>query len=119
MTTPASASGPRRILIFSLVYYPRFVAGAEVAIKEITDRILPAEIEFDMVTLRLDPSLPKFERIGNVNVHRVGWTSKRKNSPDSLSRFLHLNKYLFLLTGYWKATGLARARKYHAIWSLM
>src|SRR3989344_1140194 len=29
----------KRILIFSLVYYPKFVGGAEVAIKEITDRI--------------------------------------------------------------------------------
>ncbi|MCX6719204.1 MAG: glycosyltransferase family 4 protein [Candidatus Taylorbacteria bacterium] len=62
----------RHILIFSLGYYPRFVAGAEVAIKEITDRISPQEIEFDMVTFRYDRQLPRFEMIGNVNVYRVG-----------------------------------------------
>ena len=82
----------KRILIFSLVYYPRFVGGAEVAIKEITDRISPEEVEFDMVTLRLEPNLPKFETIGNVNVYRVGWTSSKNNSPESLSWHLGLNK---------------------------
>ena len=39
----------KRILIFSLAYYP-LVAGAEVAIKEITDRM--PDTDFDMVTLR-------------------------------------------------------------------
>ncbi|MCG2695311.1 hypothetical protein L6261_04530, partial [Candidatus Parcubacteria bacterium] len=65
----------KKILIFSTVYYP-FVGGAEVAIKEITDRI--GDIEFDMVTLRFDKNLPKFEKIGNVNVYRIGFVS---NSP--------------------------------------
>jgi glycosyltransferase involved in cell wall biosynthesis len=111
---------PRRILIFSLVYYPSFIGGAEVAIKEITDRISPSEVEFDMVTLRMDPSLPKYEKIGNINVHRVGWTAKKGfSSSDPLPWYLHLNKYAFLLTGFLKAARLDRIRHYEAIWSLM
>jgi len=109
----------RRILIFSLVYYPRFIGGAEVAIKEITDRISPEEIEFDMVTLRIDSSLPKFERVGNVNVHRVGWASKQKAPSDPLPWYLHLNKYAMMMTGYLKAASLFRKNKYDAIWSMM
>ncbi len=113
------ADKPRRILIFSLVYYPRFIGGAEVAVKEITDRISEKEIEFDMVTLQLDARLPKFERIGNVNVYRVGWAGNQKTSADSLSWYLHLNKYAYLVTGFFKALSLQSVRKYDATWSLM
>jgi glycosyltransferase involved in cell wall biosynthesis len=109
----------RRILIFSFAYYPRFVGGAEVAVKEITDRISPTEIEFDMVTLRLDSRLPAFERIGNVNIYRVGYSVRHEFSTDSLPWYLNLNKYLFLITGPLKALSLNRTRKYDAIWSLM
>lgn len=109
----------KRILIFSLVYYPRFIGGAEVAIKEITDRISPEDIEFDMVTLRLDSNLPRFERIGNVNIYRVGWSSVQKTSSDSLPWYLHLNKYLLLFTGFLKASALHKKNKYNATWSLM
>jgi len=59
----------KRILIFSVTYYP-FVGGAEIAWKEITDRI--HDFEFDMVTPQFDRSLPKMERIGSINVYRVG-----------------------------------------------
>src|SRR3989344_2261132 len=110
---------PRRILIFSFAYYPRFVGGAEVAVKEITDRIPPEKIEFDLISLRLDKSLPRRERIGNVNVYRVGWTSSRRFSTDSLPWYLHLNKYAYLLTGLVEALKLHRFRRYDAIWSLM
>jgi len=100
----------RRILIFSLVYYPRFIGGAEIAIKEITDRISPDDIEFDMITLRLDSRLPKEERIGNVNVYRVGWAGKQRNTSDSLAWYLHLNKYALVVIGYLKALSLARKK---------
>ncbi|MFA6404783.1 MAG: glycosyltransferase family 4 protein [Candidatus Paceibacterota bacterium] len=109
----------RKILIFSLVYYPRYIGGAEIAIKEITDRISTDDVQFDMVTLHLDSSLPKFERIGNVDIYRVGWTGKQKTSSDSLHWYLDLNKYAFLITGFLKAVSLHRKKKYDAIWSLM
>lgn len=109
----------KRILIFSLVYYPNFIGGAEVAIKEITDR-LHGDFEFDMVTLRLDAHLPSIERIGNVTLYRVGWTGgDKKVSPDSLPKSLHFNKYAMLLTGLWKAIQLHRKHKYVIIWSMM
>lgn len=109
----------KRVLIFSFAYYPRFVGGAEVAIKEATDRISANDIAFDLVTLRLDSRLPKIEKIGNVTVYRVGWTTKHQFSTDSLPWYLHLNKYFFLITGLLKALSLHRKRKYDAIWSLM
>jgi len=114
------ATMPRRILIFSLVYYPQFVGGAEVAIKEITDRIPPDEVEFHMVTLRLDSRLPRFEKIGNVNIYRVGWsgTLSKTNNPR-LPWYISLNKYAYLFTGFLKALSLHKKYKYSAIWSLM
>lgn len=64
----------KKVLIFSTAYYP-FVAGAEVAIKEITDRI--SEFQFDLITARLDSKVSKGpERVGNVNVYRVGFGLK-------------------------------------------
>lgn len=59
----------KRILIFSTAYFP-LVGGAEVAVKEITDRL--PEFTFVMLTARLDAKLPAHERIGNVEVHRIG-----------------------------------------------
>jgi len=109
----------KRILIFSLVYYPRFIGGAEVAIKEITDRLSPEEYEFDMVTLRLDKRLPKVEKIGNVTIYRVGFAGNVKSSADSLKFPWQLNKYLLALTGYRKAAELHTKHHYDAIWSMM
>ena len=37
----------RKILVYSTAYYP-FVAGAEIAVKEITDR-LGSEYDFDLI----------------------------------------------------------------------
>ena len=109
----------KRILIFSLAYYPDVVGGAEVALKEITDRIAPEEIEFDMVTLRFDSTLPKFERIGNVNVYRIGFTAKHPQIGD-LSRFpLSFNKYLFPFVGFLKAHSLHRKNPYDGTWAMM
>src|SRR3989344_4978616 len=109
----------KKVLIFSLAYYPDVVGGAEVAIKEITDRIGTEDIVFDMVTLRFDSTLPKFERIGNVNVYRVGFTTKHPQIGD-LSRFpLSLNKYLFPFIGFLKARSLYKKNHYDGIWSMM
>ncbi len=109
----------KRVLIFSLTYYPRFVGGAEVALKEITDRISPEEIEFHMVTLRLDSELPEEEKIGNVIVHRIGLTWKAPTIAD-------LQKFPLKLTKYWYQFSAARAaeklhQQYHfdGIWAMM
>ncbi len=57
-----------KILIFSLAYFPE-VGGAEIAIKEITDRL--PDTECHLIALRFSDA-PQEERVGKVVVHRVG-----------------------------------------------
>jgi len=109
----------KRILIFSTVYYPRFVGGAEVAIKNITDRMNDDEVEFDMVTLRFDKNLAKEEKIDKVNIYRVGFTSKNPSMTDLVCYPLKLNKLLFPFIGFLKACQLHKKRNYDATWAMM
>ena len=105
-----------KILIFSLVYYPRFVGGAEVAVKEITDRLGPDAFSaeggpvfgWDMVTLRSHGELAT-ERMGNIAVHRVG---------VPLLPFW-VNKLLFPFLACCRGRKLHRRARYDAIWSIM
>lgn len=109
----------KKVLIFSLNYYPHFIGGAEVAIKEITDRIPEEEIEFHMVTLRMDRTLPKEERIGNVTVHRIGPAVPNPTIAD-LKRFpLHYNKHLYQFLAAWEANRLHRKERFDGIWAMM
>lgn len=108
----------KRILIFSLTYHP-FIGGAEIAIKEATDRISPERYSFDMITLRFDSRLPKFERVGNIDVFRIGFT-KRDPSMGDLKRFpLVLNKYLYPFMAFGAAIVLHRRKPYDAVMSVM
>lgn len=109
----------KNVLIFSLNYYPRFIGGAEVAIKEITDRIDPEEITFHMVTLRFDSDLPREERIGNVIVHRIGPTVKKPSIGDLKKFPLHYNKYFYQLLAAHAAERLHRAYHFDGIWAMM
>lgn len=95
----------KKILIFSTAYYP-FVGGAEVAIKEITDRI-GGEYEFDLITAKLDTSLPVEEKIGNVNVYRVG------SGKSSLDKILLPFRGLFLVNK------LSKENNYYCFWAMM
>jgi glycosyltransferase involved in cell wall biosynthesis len=97
----------KRILIFSLAYYPSFVSGAEAAIKEITDRIDPADIEFHLVTLLFEPAASRKERIGNVTVYRVGLGGA------------FLSKALFVPLAALKARSLDRTLHFDALWAMM
>ncbi|HEY4475541.1 MAG TPA: hypothetical protein VJB92_02350, partial [Candidatus Paceibacterota bacterium] len=58
-----------RIAIFSLAYLP-FVGGAEIAVKEITDR-LPSH-DFFCFTYKFEDSWNDKEKINRVNVLRLG-----------------------------------------------
>ena len=109
----------KKVLIFSLSYYPRFVGGAEMAIKEITDRIDPKETEFHMITLRFDSTLPKVERVGRVLVHRIGFARPHPSIEDLSWYPLRLNKHLFQFWAAWHALSLHRAYHYDAIWAMM
>lgn len=92
----------KKILIYSLAYHP-FVGGAEVAVREITNRI--SDIEFHMLTLNLDGNQKKYEKIGNVHVYRICSGN--------------IGKYLFPFFSLLKALSLNRKIKFDAMWSIM
>ena len=97
----------KKILIFSLSYYPN-VGGAEVAIKEITDRIVPTDITFHLICNRYDSTVPKVEKKGNVLVHRVGFCS-----------FSYVGKILFVPLAAMKAFALHRTHRFDGLWAMM
>ncbi len=90
-----------RILIFTTAYLP-FVGGAELAIKEITDRLSPVEFSFDLITLNLDGKQKKEERVGNVRVTR-----------------LSCPKILFPFAAFMRASNVHRKEPYTHVWSVM
>jgi len=109
----------KRALIFSLAY-PPFIGGAELAVKEITDRIAPEEYSFDMITLRFDSNLPRVEKIGNVTVHRIGFSTAGAKISDRAMPFVcKVAKALFPVTAFCKALSLNRANRYDLIWALL
>lgn len=109
----------KKVLIFSLDYYPGEVGGAEVAIKEITDRISPEEIEFHLLTLHYDSNMQKEEQIGNVHVHRIGFGKPNPTIAERRQFPLHLNKHLFQFTAVFTAMRLHRRYRYDGIWAMM
>lgn len=59
----------KRVVIFSTAYAP-LIGGAEIAVKELTDRLF--DFEFVLITARIQPELAREEIIGRVKVIRVG-----------------------------------------------
>ncbi|MBU1349170.1 glycosyltransferase family 4 protein [Patescibacteria group bacterium] len=92
----------KHAIVFSTAYFP-LVGGAEVAMKEVTDRL--PDWRFDLVCARIRRGLPSTERIGNVTVHRVGF-----GRP--------IDKILLPAFGAWKALRIPGSREAVA-WSLM
>lgn len=97
----------KRILIFSLAYYPSHVSGAETAIKDTTDRISPEDIIFHMVTKWYDKSQPRTEQIGNVLVHRVGGGSS------------YISKAMYIPLAAAMGAMLHRKYQYSGLWAMM
>lgn len=93
-----------KILLFSTAYLPH-IGGAEIAIKEITDRL--PDIEFDLLTAKLKRGLPDFERLGNVNVYRIGAGN------------IFFDKPLLPNLGFLKAIGIHKQKKYDLIHGIM
>lgn len=89
------------ILIFSTAYFP-FIGGAELAIKEITDRLSPSEFSFDLITLNLDRREKREEMVGSVHVIR-----------------LSCQKWWFPFLAFTTAARLHRAKPYGSVWSVM
>lgn len=109
----------KKILIFSLDYYPGEVGGAEIALKEITDRISPEEFEFHMLTLHYDKSMKSVEQIDNVLIHRIGFGWENPTINDRKKFPLHLNKHLFQFYAPMKAAWLHRKYHYDGTWAMM
>lgn len=110
----------KKILIFSLDYLPGTISGAEVAIQEITSRISPDEIEFHMVTLYYDSTVPRVGKIGNVLIHRVGIFSAHNASLEERRKFpLHYNKHFFQFAAAIRAHFLHKKYAYDGVWSMM
>lgn len=97
----------KKILVFSLAYYPSFVSGAEAAIKEITNRIDPDDIEFHVVTHLFDKNAPRVEQIDNTTVHRVGFGNA------------YVSKILFVPLAALKAGSLHKQLKFDGMWAMM
>ncbi len=94
----------KRILIFSTAYLP-LVGGAEIAVKEITDRL--SEYEFVMLTAKIKPELAVVERVGQVEVHRIGKGN-------------HWDKFRLIWSGWKEARELSPpAGGFDAVWSIM
>mgnify|MGYP001618204712 CR=1 FL=1 len=117
-----------RIIIFTTAYLP-FIGGAELAVKEITDRIGSSSapfqrgstesargrgsaggseggVSFALITARFKRSVPSHERIGNVDVYRVGL-----GTP--------FDKWLLPWLGLRTAKRLNAVEPFDAIWSIM
>jgi glycosyltransferase involved in cell wall biosynthesis len=93
----------KRILIFSTAYHP-FIGGAEIAVKEITDRW--SDVSFDLITLNLDGKQLPTEKIGNVTVYRIGGSGT-------------LYKLFFPFIASRMARIMHAKQSYDAIWSIM
>jgi glycosyltransferase involved in cell wall biosynthesis len=96
----------KKILIFSLAYYPSHVSGAEAAIKEITDRV-GSDYEFHLITHLFDAQAPNVERIGAVSVYRVGFGGA------------YLSKILFVPLAALKARALHKKHTFTGMWAVM
>lgn len=94
-----------------MAYVP-FVGGAELAVKEITDRM--PEYEFHMITHRFDRGWARCETIGNIKVFRVGWGGGKDSYYGQA-----LGKFLFMPLAFWKALRMRRKNSYAVFWSLM
>jgi glycosyltransferase involved in cell wall biosynthesis len=94
----------KKILIFSTAYLP-FIGGAEIAVKEITDRLF--DFHFDMITARINGKLSKIEKIGNVNVYRIGIGIPK------------IDKYSLAFSGHYFAQKLHKKNNYNAVWAIM
>jgi len=95
----------KRILVFSLAYFPKPVGGAEVALKEIAER--NRDIEFHVVTQLFDAALSREELIGNIHIHRIG------NGSGFLAKALYLPRAAHT------ALGLHRAQSFDGAWAMM
>jgi len=109
----------KRVLIFSLAYYPNLVGGAEVAIKEITDR-LGSEYEFDMIVYAtgFDAITGSFDRIDIRGTDGLRLTDKWAHGPETyLGVMVQGFPNMMMLMGPHTALGnIPRSIEYNVDW---
>lgn len=108
----------KKVLIFSLNYYP-FVGGAEVAVKEITDRLPAEQYEFHILVPHYDANLPKEEVVGRVHAHRFGFKKAGATISDQSRYPLKLNKYYYQMRAAAEAEKLHRTHHFDLMWGMM
>jgi len=92
-----------KVVAFATSYYP--VEGpVEKAVKNITDDLLGYEV--DMLVAKMKPGIKNEEKIGNVNVYRIGLGN-------------NFDKYLFPFIAPFRAIKLHKKRDYQAAWGIM
>ncbi len=101
-----------------MAYYPRFIGGAEVSIRELTDR-LSDDYEFHMITLRYDKQLPRVSQEGKVLVHRIGPGFTNVSVADLRKAQFRVLKVWFQFAAFLKARQLHKQEQYDAVWGMM
>lgn len=92
-----------RLAVFLPSYYP--IAGpAEKAVKDITDQLIT--YDFDLFVAKLKKGLKDEEKIGRVNVYRLGMGNV-------------FDKFLLPFLGAKKALSLNKTRNYQGTWGIM
>lgn len=92
-----------KVAVFAPSYYP--LAGpAEKALRESSDRLLA--YDFDLFVAKNDKRLANQEKLGRINVYRLGSGSK-------------WDKYLLPILAVRKALSLHRRRHYQLAWGIM
>lgn len=93
----------KSIIIFSTAYHP-FVGGAEIAAKEIVDRI--ADFNFYLITSKFKKDMPKQEYLRSIDIRRMGFG-------------FWGDKYLLPILGYFEARKIIKKEKKILLWGMM
>jgi glycosyltransferase involved in cell wall biosynthesis len=96
---------PMRILVFSTDDHLHPAGGAEQAFGNIAKKL--SHIEFDLVCARLRKNTPRFERDGNIAIHRIGFGIPK------------LDGLLLALFGHRLGLKLFKRQGHNLIWSIM
>jgi len=94
-----------RVIIFSTNYFPN-VGGAEIAVREITNRIASNQLSFTLIAPRLSRELKAEEMIGTVKVFRVGLG-------------FSIDKWILPFFAFLKAQSLHKKNSFDKAWSIM
>jgi glycosyltransferase involved in cell wall biosynthesis len=95
----------KRILIFSTDDHLVPAGGAEQAFGNITQRL--PHMEFDLICAKLRKGVKDFEKVGNINIYRMGFGIPK------------IDGIVLALFGHFCAYKLMRKHKYDLIWSIM